>query len=104
MHTPNDPRDKNTGPMVSLGVGGLLLFGSPLAGLLFSVFGVSRSFDAVEGNGVPPEDKAKVLADGISGSMDALIVGGAGTVLGLVVVVLSLKALAKNRRQAKAAQ
>jgi hypothetical protein len=77
---------------------GLLLFlGAPLVGILFTIHGTASSFDAVEGSAIAPEDKARYLADGISGSMNALVVGGGACVVGLVLFVAALTVFLKSR-------
>lgn len=96
------PMNKSSNPknahVIGIGVGSLLFLGGPLAGILFSVLGTAKSFEAVEGSGVPAEDKAKTLADGISTSMNALLAGGVVSLLGLVAIVVFVVLFLKSQR------
>ena len=48
---------------------------STLLGLFGTVVGLIRSFEAVGGNGVAPQQKASLLANGISTAMNATMLG-----------------------------
>ncbi|MBI5532401.1 MAG: MotA/TolQ/ExbB proton channel family protein [Deltaproteobacteria bacterium] len=77
-------------PLIGIVIGAVLTALAPLVGLLITIASVNRSFAKVEGNSVDPADKAKVLASGISSSMNATAIGIGLGALGLLVLVVSI--------------
>ncbi len=73
----------------------------PVTGLLLTVVGLARSFDAT-GN-ADPATKSQVLADGIAGAMNATAFGIAGAIvaaiLGVPALTVSLVKLARAPKE-----
>jgi biopolymer transport protein ExbB/TolQ len=89
-------RPEHKKPLIGIVTGAVLTALGPLVGLIITIVFVNRSFSVVEGGAVDPADKAKVLASGISESMNAtafgLGLGGIGMVVLIVSLVLLLRA------------
>ncbi len=81
------------GILVGIGLTAL----GPIAGILWTIFSLQGAFASVEGNQVPPEHKARTLADGISQSMNATLIGIAVGVIGLVTLIVSIVIVVRAR-------
>jgi biopolymer transport protein ExbB/TolQ len=68
---------------------------SPLLGLGLTVLMVQRAFDSVER--ADPSEKARMLAEGISNAMNCLALGIGGTLVGMLVLGISLFLYLRNR-------
>ena len=88
------PARRNT--VIAAGIASML---ACVVGLALTVLGLVRSFRAVAG--VAPEDKARMLAEGISEAMNATVVGlvalGLGVILAFVAGFRLLHASARVR-------
>lgn len=96
---PGDARKtRERGPLQALVAGAIVLALGPLLGLLMTVKRLVDAFSDVEGTAVLPEDKAKVLARGISSAMNATYIGVAVSSVGLVILVAAGIQLVRVRR------
>jgi biopolymer transport protein ExbB/TolQ len=77
-------------PLIGIVSGAVLVALGPVVGLIVTVVSLQQSFSAVEGNAIDPSNKAKVLASGISSSMNATAIGIGLAGVGLVVLIVSL--------------
>ena len=83
--------------VVAVVIGALMLVLGPVVGLLATVLGVHRAFGSAVS--VPPAEKAKSVADGISNSMNWVLVGMGAGALGVVVLAAGIFFLLRARAQ-----
>ena len=81
---------RGVGWIVPCAFGGVLTFGGPLVGLIYSALGIRRAFSVSGSPHVDPSEKARVLAEGISQSMNGAAIGIVAGLAGVVVVAVSL--------------
>ena len=81
-------RERGLGWIVAIVIGVALTFGGPLIGVLYTIFGIRRSFSG--SSAAPPSEKARVLAEGISESMNGSAFGIVVAICGVIVITVSV--------------
>ena len=76
------------GWLVAAIIGAFLVVAGPFLGVAFTVFGLRRSFSS--SSKADPSEKARVLAEGISESMNGTAFGIVAALAGMVVVTVAL--------------
>ena len=87
--SPSSSTPKRKGPVIGIAVG-IGLTCAPLVGMLISGGGLFKAFRAVDGNAVPPDQKANQLAEGIDTAMNAAMVSIVVGMIGSVILTASL--------------
>lgn len=90
---------KQRGPIAGIAIGAALSVLGPLVGMLITAFSLNRAFDSVKGTAVTPDNKARHLAEGISGAMNSTAIGIAVGIVGIVTLLVSLVFLLLGRKQ-----
>ena len=93
-------KTRGTGWLAGALIGALLALLAPLMGVLFSLFGINRAFSTSGSPAVPPDEKARVLAEGISESMNMSALGLIVSFGGVIMLVVSLIGYFRVRRAA----
>jgi len=94
---------RGTGWLAGIIGGGFLVVAGPLSGLIFTLLGLGHAFSSTGSPHVAPSDKARVLAEGISESMNGTAVGIVVGLVGLVVLVVSIIGFVRANRGANQA-
>ncbi|MCA9591957.1 MAG: MotA/TolQ/ExbB proton channel family protein [Myxococcales bacterium] len=80
-------------------ISGIVVVSAPVIGLLVTVLFLRGAFDATGGTSIPPSDKARVLAEGISNAMNGTAIGIGVAILAMVPTVFFLVRLLRERRE-----
>jgi biopolymer transport protein ExbB/TolQ len=91
-------RKAGNGWLVAIVVSAVLVVAGPMTGVFFSVLGLRQAFSST--GSTEPSAKARVLAEGISESMNATMFGMILALVALIMLVVSLIGYFKTRRSA----
>jgi biopolymer transport protein ExbB/TolQ len=80
-------------------ISGIIAVVAPVVGLLSTVLFLRGAFHA--NASVPPSDKARVLADGISGAMNGTALGLGVSLIAVVFAVVFAVRLIRERRESR---
>lgn len=79
----------------------VIMLGAPFGGLASTAFNLQQTFTQTESGAVDPSNKARAMSDGISSSMNGLVIGGVVSLIAFLALIFFSVRLIQASKQSE---